>query len=408
MSDARVEISRDANLKILHVIPAIARRYGGPSTVIWPLVEELNRLKGVRAEIATTDSDGAGGRLSAGDFPNSAAIRVFRRTCSERWKFSVALFKWLGRNAGEYDLLHIHAVWSFSTAAAARAAENHGVPYLVRPAGMLSEYSWNHRGWNKRLYWRWVEQRTIQRAAGIHATSEAEAREIRDIRPDARVFVIPNAVDDAAFIEAVNRTKLRDICGSGPSRLPIVLFLSRLHPKKGIVDLLLPALAAMRTPCVLAIAGGADSHSPDHELAVSKTVDAKGLNSRVALLGNVAANERWAMYDGADAFVLPSHSENFGIVVAEAMARGCPVVVTDAVQCAGHIKKAGAGEVVSRNAEELARALDGILTQPERKHAYGAAGKRYAEKHFRWEHVARQLSNVYRECRSNHKELNNK
>jgi glycosyltransferase involved in cell wall biosynthesis len=397
-SQSQAAAGSSIRLKVLHVIPGIAPRYGGPSGVILAMVAALNQLDGVQTEVATTDADGPGGRLTSDDTPADIPIRLFRRTCSEQWKVSLGLRNWLQRHARKYDLVHIHAVWSFATAAAARAADRAGVPYIVRPAGMLSSYTWERKGWKKRLYWNIIEKRTIQYAAAFHATSDAEAAEIRSVRPDARVFVIPNGVEDAAFVVPSARAALRQRCGPNVGELPILLFLSRLHPKKGIVDRLLPAVAAMRSPCFLAVAGGEDPHAPGYEHEVRQAIERLGLRERVAMLGQIAAADRWAMLDGAAVFVLPSHSENFGVVVAEAMARGCPVVVTDAVQLCAQVREAGAGEIVSGNVEALATALDRMILRPELRRDCGEAGRAYAQQHFRWNQIASLIHQMYRDC----------
>jgi glycosyltransferase involved in cell wall biosynthesis len=389
-----------SDLKVLHVIPGIARRYGGPSEVIRPLVTALNEVDGVRADVVTTDADGAGERLALADLPHGLPIRMFRRNVSERWKVSLGLQNWLRQRAGDYDLLHIHALWSFATAAATRAARRRGVPYIVRPAGMLSEYTWQRHRWQKRAYWRLIERHNIEHATAFHATSDAEAAEIRALRPDAHVFVIPNGVDDEAFDTPRADELLRTRMGAANSDLPIVLFLSRLHPKKGIVDRLLPAVSAMRSACRIAIAGGEDPHAPGHAQEICQAIDKLGLGERVTTLGPVSPAERWAMFDGADVFVLPSHSENFGIVVAEAMARGCPVIVTDAVQSCEHVRAASAGDVVPDDVAALAAALERMISQPVLRRACGASGRNYAQEHFRWNQIATQICDLYRDCLS--------
>jgi glycosyltransferase involved in cell wall biosynthesis len=311
---------------------------------------------------------------------------------------SIDLLHWLGQHANDYDLVHIHALWSFATAVAARVARRFEVPYILRPAGMLSNYSRRRSAWKKQLYWRLVERRTVRCAAAFHATSAEEAAEVRAVRPDARIFVIPNGVDDEAFVYARDVNALRQRCGKVAGQKPIVLFLSRLHPKKGILDRLLPAMAAMPAQCVLAIVGADDPHSPAHSNEVRAVVDALALQDRVVLLGPIEGEERWSLFDGADAFVLPSHAENFGIVVAEAMARACPVVVTDGVQSSTHVLTAGAGEVVSGDISALAGALDRVVSQPQLRERYGAAGRVYAEQHFRWNQIAQQVSQMYTDC----------
>jgi glycosyltransferase involved in cell wall biosynthesis len=382
-------------MRVLHVIPGVARRYGGPSTGIGPLVAALNRLPGVTAEIAATDADGPGGRLAPAAAPAGVTTHLFRRDLSERWKFSAGLWRWVRRHAADYDVVHTHAVWSFAPAAAAAAARRAGVPYVVRPAGMLSEYTWGRRAGAKRLYWALLEKRTVRGAAGFHATSRGEAREIEAVRPGARVVVAPNGVEAAAWATPPDPDALRRRCGPAAGGRPILLFLSRLHPKKGLTDLLLPALAGLPADAFLAVAGGPDDHAPGYEAAVRAAVDRLGLAGRVALLGPVEGAARWGLFDGAAAFVLPSRSENFGIVVAEAMARGCPVVVTDGVQAADHVLAAGAGRVVPFAVEPLAAALDAVLAAPG---AAGEAGRRYAADHFTWDRVAAAVRGLYDEC----------
>jgi glycosyltransferase involved in cell wall biosynthesis len=279
--------------------------------------------------------------------------------------------------------------------AAGAAARRAGVPYVIRPAGMLSEYTWARGAWKKWLYWQLLERRTMRGAAAFHATSSAEFHEIQAACPAARTLVLPNGVEAAAWEIVPDPHALRRRCGPAAGRRPILLFLSRLHPKKGLTDLLLPALAQLRGDVLLVIAGGPDPHAVGYEQEVHRTVQRLGLADRVALLGPVKPSERWQLFDGAAAFVLPSHAENFGIVVAEAMARGTPVVVTDGVQSSEHVSAAGAGRVVPRDVAVLARTLEELLARPEECLALGENARRYAREQFCWEHIARALHEAY-------------
>jgi glycosyltransferase involved in cell wall biosynthesis len=384
-------------MRVLHVIPGIAPRYGGPSAVILPMCAALARL-GVQVEIATTDADGAGHRLDSSSISSCPVpVHLFRRDFSERWKYSRGLSRALSRHASDYDILHVHALWSFATTAACAAGRRHGTPVIVRPCGMLSPYTWGRSAWKKQLYWWAVERRNLAGARAIHVTSTAEAAEVRALRLPAtvRTVIVPNGVDAAAWGVELRPDHLRQRCGGRAGDRPIVLFLSRLHPKKGIVRYLLPAFARLKTDAFLAIAGGADEHAPEHEAEVQAAVQQLGLDDRVALLGPVSPDERWWLYDGAAVFVLPSRSENFGIVVTEAMARGVPVVVSNAVQACEHVKQAGGGRIVSLDEENVATALDEILTHMETGKILGQNGRGYVRRHLSWDRIAATLLQLY-------------
>ena len=358
----------------------------------------LNRLSGVEIELATTDADGAGSHIGAESLPAGFVTHLFSRTISERWKFSAGLHSWLRKRCRDYDLVHIHSLWSFSSFAAGAAASKARVPYIVRPAGMLSSYTLSRRVAIKRLYWIGCERRTIRCASAFHATSTEEAVECQQVHPGAQTIVIPNGVDAAAWEIPTDPTVLRHLCGPKAADRPILLFLSRIHPKKGIADILLPALARMKSDVFLAIVGGGDLHAVGYQAIVEREIKRLGLGDRVALVGPIAAAQRWHLFDGAAAFVLPSHSENFGIVVAEAMARGCPVVVSDGVQAAEHVEAAGAGIVVPLDSELLAQALSRMVDDPEARSGFGEAGRLYATRHFDWNQIAGQILAMYQTC----------
>lgn len=381
-------------LKILHVIPAISARYGGPSTVVRNMASALAEREGLRVEVASTDAG-----LSAAERAEESAafpvtLRLFRHTVSERWKYSRGLGRWLADKVVGFDLVHLHGVWSYATLAACRAAARADVPVLLRPCGMMSDYTFSRSSGLKAVYWRFVERPNLKSVAAFHATSVAEAEEIRRLGFTAPTEVIPNGVDPSAWTEPRLPERLPEACGRPGS--PVILFLSRLHPKKGVVDLLLPAFRRVASEASLAIAGGPDGHSPWYASDVEATVDRLGLCDRTTFLGAVAGRARWSAFDGAAVFVLPSRSENFGVVVAEAMARGIPVVVTEGVQAADHVRAAGAGYVVPLDVDALADAMSRLLAAPQTRRTMGEAGREYARRTFAWGSITDRIEQLYR------------
>lgn len=383
-------------MRVLHVIPAVAPRYGGPSTAIWPMVRALRELGDIDVEIATTDADGPDGRLTEADLPStSGAIHLFRRRKGESLKYSSGLTDWLNVHAGDYAVIQTHSNWNHPVAAACRAARRARVPYVIRPCGMLSSYSWRRSKWKKRVYWWLRERENIRCAAGFHVTSEDERRELLELRVTAPIEAIALGIGNDAWETPVEPSWLREQCPQAGNR-PIVLFLSRLHPVKGITDLLLPALTQLKNDAFLAIVGGDDDHAPGYAGRVESEIRRLGLGGRAALLGSVRPCRRWAAFDGAEIFVLPSHSESFGIVVPEAMARGKPVVVTTGVQFAEHVAASGGGTVVRPDPGEVAASLDLWLADPAARVRAGGSGRRYVQEHFTWRRTAEQLAELYR------------
>jgi glycosyltransferase involved in cell wall biosynthesis len=387
-------------MKVLHVIPSIAWRYGGTTATIRSLCSQIARMPGMHVELATTDADGSRCRLSKKEVPDEYEVHVFRRTATERWKYSRDLGIWLHENARRFDILHIHALWSYASKAAARAAERSHVPYIIRPAGMLSDYTFHRRSWNKRIYWRWIERRTVHRAAAFHATSSAEQKEILRACPGANVYVILNGVDEDAWrVQLCRNLAMAELRESHKTQLR-VLFLSRLHPKKGIVDILLPAWSQVTADAVLVIAGGDDPHAPGYAQQVRDEIARLGLATRVQLLGEISPDRRWGLYDSADLFVLPSHAENFGIVTGEAMARGCPLIISNLVQASDHVIAANAGSVVPCNVQAFALAMNAMLTDVDRRLSAGNSAREYARTHLDWRQVAACVRYMYEQTAS--------
>ncbi|MGE3776051.1 MAG: glycosyltransferase [Pirellulaceae bacterium] len=373
-------------MRVLHVIPAVAARYGGPSTAIWPMIAAIAD-QGVEVELATTDADGTRNRVSADEIKCSQRVHLFRCDDATFLKYSRGLERWLRSNVTRYDLLHVHSHWNFPASIACRVSRQHDVPYICRPCGMFSDYTWNKGRARRWLYWWFIERQNVAGAAAFHATSDGEKAEIGRLGVTAPIEVIPLGVSADAWSCPFDGQWLRNQCPG--------VFLSRLHPKKGLADVLLPAFAALRCDAHLAIAGGPDDHEPEYANLVVQTIARLGLAGRVHMLGEVRIEDRWRAYDGADLFVLPSHAENFGIVVIEAMARGKPVLVTDGVQSADHVRQASGGEVVPCDVTSLANALERWLTDPDRVISSGGSAREYARATFSWQSAGRRIVGLY-------------
>lgn len=371
-------------MKVLHVIPSLSAVHGGPSRAMRLIAQALTAC-GVEVEIATTDDDGPGKRMAivsevvspsevnslplpasptggVGANPQGWGVRRYFPKRTEFYKVSPAFSRWVFRHVHDYDVVHIHALFSFTSIAAAWAARRAGVPYVVRPLGTLNEYGVKQRRpWLKRLSLRFVEEPILRHAAVVHFTAEAEKREAEALGIPMRGVVIPLGV------EALSRpTSVEDGARQLLARYPqlagksIVLFLSRLDAKKNVEGLLkaFGLLVGEYPDLRLLIAG-------DGKLAyvagLKKLAGELGLEERVIWAGHLDGEIKSAAFAAASVFALPSFSENFGIAAAEALSAGLPCVLGEGVAIAGEVQQAGAGLAVAPEPSSIAAALHTLL-----------------------------------------------
>jgi glycosyltransferase involved in cell wall biosynthesis len=381
-------------VRVLHVIPSLDQSDGGPSRA----VVEICRASldaGEQVEIAATVSENAGTVETPGIpthlFPRR---KLFGRAAD--YKYSPELASWLDKNVRNYDVLHIHAVFNYSTHAAARAAMRHGIPYIVRPLGTLNEsYSLQQSTRKKQLYLRWIARAELDGAMALHCTSEAEAEDLRRLGLRPPKVVIPHGLRIAEFDAVLAERSQRDV--ASVKKIPQILSYGRIHPKKGF-DLLLPALADLsrRYDFRLVVAGPGEE---SYVASLKAEAERRGISSRVVWAGLLSGAERWRPFIDSDIFVLPSYNENFGIAVAEAMACGLPVIVSDQVDLCIAVHDADAGLVVTCDTGELATAIAKLLDDPALRSRLGANGRRLVTEQFRWDRVAARLHRLYESAR---------
>ena len=235
-----------------------------------------------------------------------------------------------GRNGD--CVAHFHGLWQLSHARFAAQFVGRGVPCVISPHGMLEPWAWKHKRWKKEPYFHTIEKHHLRRAGAVLATAPKEAARLREMLPGARVEVLPLGLtgDVRPDYEAA-RTRL----GWAPDER-VLLFLSRIHVKKGL-DLLLHALAETTLPertRLVIVGGGGPSYVDElHRLAERLRTRLP----RVDWIGELWGEERWKYFQGADLFCLPSHSENFGLAVLEACQVGTPVLTTTTTPWADEI-----------------------------------------------------------------------
>jgi glycosyltransferase involved in cell wall biosynthesis len=293
-------------------------------------------------------------------------------------------------------LVHVHAIFSYASTRAMRTARTQRVPYVCRPLGQLCEWSLRQRALKKRAYLALFEKANLDAAAAIHYTTRQEEAEARPLRLACPAFVLPHGVDLPARMPDA-RAALRQRLGL-PSEARVVLFLSRLHTKKGL-ECLIPALARLRDDSFWFVLVG-DAESPEYEAQVQALLQATGLLARTRRVPFATGEWKQALLQGADLFALTSHSENFGLAVLEAMGAGLPVLLTSGVALAQEVARHQAGEIVPMNQAAVADAARRLLADSGLRLSLGAAGRRLVEREYAWPSVATRLTEEYRRITS--------
>jgi glycosyltransferase involved in cell wall biosynthesis len=374
-------------MKVLHVIPGVAPRYGGPSQAVLEMCRALGDA-GAEVLLATTDADGPGElTVELGRETNYKGVPTifFRRQWSEAFKYSQPLARWLAACAGKFDVIQIHALFSHSSLAAARAGRFHGVPYVLHPIGSLAPWSLRYKRLRKEIFWRLGVKRMIDGAAAIHYTTRQEKELAEQTIGPGRGVVIPLGLDLATTDGPLPPPPW----GAGP----YVLVLSRLHPVKGLEPLLAaflslpPEFAGWK----LVLAGAGE---PDYVASLRRLVAEKQGGARVVFAGWLEGDEKEAALRGAELLALTSHQENFGLCVAEAWARGVPTLVSEHVGLALEIAERDVGWVSKLQVEDLIAKLRSALHDEAARKAKGIAARQWAG-YKNWSRIACELMDLY-------------
>lgn len=372
-------------MRVLHVVPSYfpAVRYGGPVVSHRRLSESLVQA-GVTVDIATTDANGREDLSVPTDRwveMGGARVRYFHRWPRIDFAFSTSLASYLASSVSDYDLVYVVGTFSFPSLMASAAARAANVPYIVAPLGTIQPWSLSQKRWKKMPYWTLIERRNLEQASAIHVTSEPEADAVKALFPRARIFLSPHGVDTVPPI-GVERSPRR------------VVFLGRIHKVKGF-DVLIPALSrvAAEMPEVETVVAGPDDAG--EWARVEKLLESVYPRPTLRYVGPVNGDDRWAFLSSAAVFVLPSHTENFGVAVIEALACGTPVVVSRNTPWS-RVQEAGAGFWVENTPEQVALALLAVLRDPARARTMGAAGRELART-YSWTECAGAMASFYRE-----------
>ncbi|MES2692483.1 MAG: glycosyltransferase [Verrucomicrobiota bacterium] len=367
-------------MRLTQIVPSLDPSSGGPSISVPSLSAALARLGHEVELLATHAPDSPASRIA-----EPARVKMFPRGWPAMLQRSSALRRYLDKNPGE--VVHHHALWLPTLHYAHRAARRAGAKFVISPRGMMSGWAWRHHAMRKRVARALIHPGAFEAADGWHATSEEEADDIRLLGFKQPICVAPNGVEAPAPESIVAaREHWRAACPAVQGRR-VALFYSRFHPKKRVLELIDLWLATAPADWLLLLVGIPERYSV-HDLE--------------GYVRRASAQDRIRVFDGssvpppyavASLFLLPSHSENFGLVVAEALAHGVPALVTDTTPWRG-LPTAQGGWCVPFDSF-AATLKEACALSDDDLRARGLRGQAWVLSHFSWEASARRLSDFY-------------
>jgi len=291
------------------------------------------------------------------------------------------------------DVIHNHGLWMFPNYYARRVALAHRIPRVVSPRGMLDEWSLRRSRIRKAIVWRLFERANLARATLFHATSAAEANAIRAAGLTQPIAIVPNGVDVPDAVQLPGREPLEQSHARLAGR-EWLLFMSRLHPKKGLAELVrVWHGVAPRFPDWQLLVAGPDLDG--HGAEVRAAAAALGLSDRITFAGMLSGEDKACALANAGALVLPTHSENFGIVVAEALAHGTPAITTHAAPWQ-ELRDACCGWWIEDREDALHAALiEAMSLAPKQRNEMGARGRALVAQRYAWVRVGSEMKATY-------------
>lgn len=277
--------------------------------------------------------------------------------------FSAAAMRTVREELAKCDVVHLHCVWSAAAFQIAAAARSMGVPYVVSLHGMLDDWSMAQGAMKKRAYLGLGGRYFLEKAARVHCTARAEFEQSKKWYPNGSEAIIPYIIDLEPYRELPGAEIARSKFECLNTGEPTVLFLSRLHYKKGC-EALLKAAALMRegnVPGQIVFAGTGDAA---YVQSLKDLAESLGVSSNVHFIGQVKGVDKVSLYQASDLFVLPTSQENFGLVLVEALASGTPLITTKGVDIWQDVESSGAAAIAEQDPRKLADSISSLTTNP--------------------------------------------
>lgn len=372
MRDGAFRVPRAMKLAVLHVLRSNRGRHGGPPVVANAIIEQLHQDgHKVSMVVSTTGDDSVRTDATVVSFLHQVLGILFSRGL-------------LVRLVSEADVVHIHCLWNALHLSVGIIARRQGIPYVISPHGTLDPWSLRQSPRRKRWALRLGFRKLLHHAAALHVLNDAEASLIAPLKLEVPTIVIPNGVKLADIRHGGRQED--DESGQRP-RTPILLFLGRIHHKKGL-DIVIRAMPSVREryPCTTLLVVGPDDGDQDRVKALATDL---GVDDAVRFLGPRFGIDKDQLMAAATLFLLPSRQEGSPMAVLEAMACGLPSIVSRAC----HLSAAAmVGAVVELPGEEvyhrdLAEEIVALLNDRQRRVEIGLAASAWVNEHGTWESI---------------------
>lgn len=369
-------------MRVLHVVGSTRVDHGGTSRSV-PAICEALATPELDVQLLTGKTPGVKSNVPAppvvthfvDDVPGFGRIFKGRTFARQLTKF--------GHGGSLRSIVHDHGIWLPSNHAVAASAKKSGGIRVVSPRGMASPWALANGGLKKKIAWQFYQKRDLESATAFHATANLEADELRQLGFKQPIAVIPNGIDLPEKMPSRNRV-------GGKKRM---IFMSRIHPKKGLLNLVRAWKSANISDEWELLLVGPDEGG--HRSEVEAEIKSAGLTDSIEFFGEVNDREKWQQLVNADVFVLPSFSENFGIVVAEALAAGLPVVTTTGTPWK-QLEQNQIGWWIPPDLKSLTSAIVAAgAMSGEQRLAMGRRAAKWATQQFQWGGIASQMLEFY-------------
>jgi len=386
-------------MRILHYLSEVTLEHGG---VVRSVLDFSKALAEAGHEVTLACFDDSSVPPEWRAKPESAWRSGVPRALTLGWPAfpkPVRRFRWrevqiIAREIAACDALHLHGPWESTNAQLAAIARRLNKPYYLSIHGMMDDWCMAQGALKKRLYLSWRVRAMAERAAAVLFTAEGERQQVMKWLPKANARVLPLLFDAADFCTLPGAELAREVFSSLRTDGPIILFLSRIHPKKG-VETLIDACAILKREQLrfrLVVAG---SGTLEYEAALKRRAIDSGVSDRTYFVGMVTGREKVSLFEAADISVLPTSQENWGFVILESLAAGTPVVTTKGVDIWPELQSGGGTVVAGATPKAVADAVGAMLRNPERTKSMGAVGREWVLRWLEPAAVLRQYEDLY-------------